>query len=401
MSSPQRLTAMILLVISIMVSTGPFATDMYLPTLPQLGEDLHASASLVQATISAFMIGMAVGQVVVGPLSDSHGRRPYLIGGTLVAVGGGVLAAAAPTIEVLIAGRIIMGLGSGAAMVVARAIIPDLAKGPELARSFSLLMLLQSVAPIIAPILGGLLAEPVGWRGLLWVLAGLAALQAVLGILILGETHPPQRRTAGGLQAFVGNLGGVLGSRPFVGYMLAMGLFAAAFFSYIAGSPFVLQQNLGFSVGQYTAAFASFTALMSVGALVNTRLVERFSPARISTAVLAVAVLGSATVLLAGLGAAPAPAAVVMCGLLLAVSGNSIVLANTSALATEAAGRYAGTGQALLGAVPFGLGGLISPLVGVSDNQVLSLGVIMTVSTVAALGFFRWAVRQHAAHSTS
>lgn len=305
--------------------TLPFAVDTYLPALPELGEELTASDPLVQFAMSAFMIGMAIGQVIIGPISDSLGRYKLLLISAIFAV------------------------------------------------------------------LGGILTEPIGWRGIMWLIVGLTVIQLVLSVVVLGETLPPEKRSSGGLKSFGANLRSVFSRPPFVWYVLASGLTTAAFFSYISGSAFVFQGQLGLSVGQYTFMFASLSVAMGVMSGWNTRLISVYSPEDITRNVLFVQLLGAAVVVLAGV--VFQNFWVVLVGTLLVVVPNSINMANLTTLGTRAAGERAGTGQAMLGAAQFALGGLISPLVGMGENQVLAMGAVMIVCTAAGFLCLEMGVR--------
>src|SRR5699024_4961257 len=178
----------LLLALALLSATAPFATDMYLPTLPAVGEEFGAPDSVVQLTLSGFFIGMALGQLMVGPISDVIGRRKLLITGAIVALVASAIAALSPSIAVFIAARFLQGLGGGACVVLARAQMTGLVSGREAAKTYSLLMAILAIAPAVAPIAGGLLAEPIGWRGIYWVLAGLHAVQLLVVLRIIPET---------------------------------------------------------------------------------------------------------------------------------------------------------------------------------------------------------------------
>ena len=178
----------LLLALALLSATAPFATDMYLPTLPAIAEEFGAADSVVQLTLSGFFVGMAVGQLTVGPISDVIGRRRLLLGGAIVALIASAMAALAPSIAVFVIARILQGLGGGACVVLSRAMVPDLLSGREAAKTYSMLMAILAIAPAIAPIAGGLLAEPIGWRGIYWVLTGLHALQLLVVLTIVPET---------------------------------------------------------------------------------------------------------------------------------------------------------------------------------------------------------------------
>ena len=287
-----RLNGGTLAAFALLAAGGPFAIDMYLPAFPAIAADLNTTPSLVQLTLSTFMVGMALGQLFVGAISDTRGRHRLLVIGAVVSVAASASCALTTHINLLIAARFILGLGSGACVVLARACVSDLAHGRSAARAFSIMMTIQGLAPVIAPILGGLLAEPIGWRGLFWVLTGLAALQLTVAVLVVRETLPAESRTSGGLKAFFGNLVAVLRNRRFVGYLLAFSFGFGGLFAYISASPFIIQGQLGLPPVVYSVVFALNSLGIVVGSTINARLVKRVEPhvlLRNATYVLAVA----------------------------------------------------------------------------------------------------------------
>lgn len=238
--------------LALLSATAPLATDMYLPGLPVMSESLGTSTVGIQLTLTTFMAGLGVGQLIVGPLSDGWGRRRLLLAGTVVLALSSALCATAPTVEVLIAARLIQGFSGGTGIVLARAVIADRARGNEAARLFSVMMIIGGVAPIVAPLLGGVLLGPIGWRGIFWVLTGLAVLMIVAVLTVVPETLPPERRHSGGLAMLARNFGTVIGNRRFVGYAATFALGFGAMFSYISASPFVVQEVLGMTPGQFS-----------------------------------------------------------------------------------------------------------------------------------------------------
>ena len=241
----QQLTTPLLMGLALLSASAPFSIDMYLPALPGIVDDLDTTQSMVQLTLSGFLVGLAVGQLIVGPVSDAVGRKKLMVGGAVVAMIAAVLAALSPDIEILILARLIQGLGSGACVVLARAVVPDLARGEAAARAFSLLMTIQGVAPIVAPVVGGLLVEPLGWRGLFWVLAGVALLQLLVSVFVVRESMPVGDRSPATVRGVLGNYAYVLGNPGYRGYLVTFAFGFGAMFSYISASPFVLQEQLG------------------------------------------------------------------------------------------------------------------------------------------------------------
>ena len=375
------MTTGLLLVLALLSATGPFATDLYLPSFPVMTEDLSASATGVQLTLTAFLLGMGTGQLVFGPLSDRYGRfRPLLLGSA-----GFVLASAAcalaPTLAVLIAARLAQGLCASAGVVIARAMVADLTTGATSARTFSLLMTIGGVAPVVAPTIGGLLAETAGWRGVLWVLAGLALVMFVCAASVLSETQPRAHRSSGPVLA---GLAAVLRKRKFLGYAV---LFASTFgvlMGYISASPFIYQNLMGLSASAYGVAFGINALGLVASGFISARLARRVPPRKTVTA--AVSVLLAMSLAILALTVTAAPPLLLAVPILCAASSVGFIMGNTTSLALAEVGRAAGSGSAVLGGGQFFAGALVSPLTGLAGGEsALPLAVIMTLSALAAV----------------
>lgn len=235
-----RITVALLVTLALLSAVAPFATDLYLPAFPRMVDDLQTSPTNVQLTLTAFLVGLAAGQLIFGPLSDRFGRVKPLVIGATICVAASVVAVLAPTIEVLIAARLAQGLTGAAGMVIGRAIISDLATGREAARAFSLMMIVGGVAPIAAPLAGGFLVEPLGWRGALAIILALVVAMLVAALVVIRETHTKERRAR--LQDEKISAGSPLRdltSRTYVGNLLAFGFAFAVMMAYISASPFV------------------------------------------------------------------------------------------------------------------------------------------------------------------
>ncbi|OOL27649.1 MFS transporter [Rhodococcus rhodochrous] len=369
--------------LALLSATAPLATDMYLPGLPVMSESLGTSTVGIQLTLTTFMAGLGVGQLIVGPLSDGWGRRRLLLAGTVVLALSSALCATAPTVEVLIAARLIQGFSGGTGIVLARAVIADRARGNEAARLFSIMMIIGGVAPIVAPLLGGVLLGPIGWRGIFWVLTGLAVLMIVAVLTVVPETLPPERRHSGGLATLARNFGTVIGNRRFVGYAATFALGFGAMFSYISASPFVVQEVLGMTPGQFSLIFAVNSVGLVAGNIVNTRLIGRFEVRNLLrygvTQMLAAGVLLVLAVLVADTNRW-----LVLPLLFLVVSSLGFVMGNATALAQGQVPKAAGTGSAVMGASQFGLAALVSPLVGLGGEDT-ALPMALAIAISAAL----------------
>lgn len=373
-------------VLAFLTAVAPLATDMYLPAFPRMAEDLGTSASAVQLTLTTFMIGLALGQLVIGPLSDQRGRRGLLILGTAVSTVAGAVCALAPDIGVLVGARFVHGFAGAAGIVLARAVVADRASGAAAAKLFGLMMMIQGIAPVAAPLLGGGLSGAIGWRGIFWVLTAISAVLLVCVLVLVPETLPQERRTTGGLRATAHDARRVLGNRRYLGYTGAMVFAFAGMFAYISASPFVLQNVLGLSVGWYSVAFAVNALGIAAASAVNARLVGRFSPmALLRTGVIALVVVGVLLVVDATVLGLPTWPTLVL--LFASTASLGLVAGNATGLATDEAAGAAGTGSAVMGALQFALGAAVSPVVGLAgESSAVPMALTMAVVALLAAG---------------
>jgi MFS transporter, DHA1 family, multidrug resistance protein len=384
-ASPVRIAeraplALWICVLALLTSIAPLATDMYLPALPEVATDLGAGASAVQLTLTSFLVGLALGQLVIGPLSDAWGRRRLLIAGTLLALVASIACIVVPSVGVFVAARFLQGFGGAAGVVLSRAVIVDRTTGDRTARLFSLMMAINGIAPVVAPLIGSALLGVGNWRVVFVALTVLTAVMAVGALFTVPETLPVERRVQGGLRSTARDLRSALTRRRYLGYTIAFALAFAAMFAYISGSSFVLQDTLGLSTGAYAAAFGANAFGLIATSILSGRLTSRFGPRRLLFGgLVALSVLVVVLLVLALVGMPLWPALVV---LFLAQSSLGFVLGNATALAAEEVRDIAGTGSALMGALQFGLGAVVSPLVGSSP---VLMAVIMTAAALLSL----------------
>jgi DHA1 family bicyclomycin/chloramphenicol resistance-like MFS transporter len=395
-AAPRRVG--LILILGALGGFGPLSIDMYLPGLPALARELGASASEVQLTLSACLLGLALGQTLSGPLSDALGRRRPLLVGLAAYVVASLLCALAPSVYALVALRLVQGAAGAAGLVIGRAIVRDLHEGHALARFFSILMLVSGLAPILAPIVGAQLMRFTSWRGVFVALALFGALLLVAAGLALRETLPPERRQTGGLAATVATFRRLLADRAFVGYALSGGLAIGAMFAYIAGSPFVLQNVYGASPQTFSLMFgANALGIMAVGQL-NARLVGRLAPVRLLATGLTLGATGGLSLLVAvatGAGGLPA----VLASLFLVVASLGLVLPNASALAMAGEPRTAGSASALLGLLQFVVGALAAPLVGLG-GETTAWPMAVVIATLGLAGLLTFWLLAAGRHST-
>ncbi len=280
------------LILGSLSAFGPLSIDMYLPALPQLGRDYHAGASVVQLTLTACLAGLALGQLVAGPLSDSLGRRRPLLAGIALYAATSLLCVFAPSVYALVGLRLLQGTAGAAGIVIARAIVRDLHAGEAAARFFSLLMLINGLAPILAPIIGGQLLRVTSWRGIFVALTLIGAALWLGALLGVKETLAPEDRHRGGLRQTGATFALLVRDRTFVGYALALSCGFGAMFAYIAGSSFVLQDIHGVSPQLYSIVFAANALGIVACSQINRALVGRVSLHRLLAAGLVAAACG-------------------------------------------------------------------------------------------------------------
>jgi DHA1 family bicyclomycin/chloramphenicol resistance-like MFS transporter len=377
-----------------MTGIGPFSMDMYLPALPRIAGEFHAGASRVQLTLTACLVGLAVGQLLTGPLSDRWGRRrPALAGLGLYAVFS-LLCALAPSAEALSAARLAQGVAGGATIVISRAVVRDLHAGAAAAAYFSRLMLVFGVAPVVAPSAGSLVLRYTSWPGVFVVLAVIGALILVAALGGLPETLPAERRHTGGLAETARGMRSLLHDRGYVGYVLALGMAGAGLFGYISGSSFVLQQVYGASPQLYGVLFGlNALGFVLVGQL-NGRLVHRVPPRRLLGVALVIAVAAAVALVVAARWHSLIAVAV---PLLVFMSALGMVLPNTTALALDLHPGRAGAASALLGAAQSLCGAVVAPVVGLAGSGTATpMALAMTAAAAGGLVAFLGIARRAA-----
>ncbi|MDH2393200.1 Bcr/CflA family multidrug efflux MFS transporter [Streptomyces sp. HNM0663] len=390
-AAPRRAALLVTLVLGGLTALPPLSMDMYLPALPAVTESFGAHAATVQLTLTACLAGMALGQLVVGPMSDRWGRRRPLLIGMAVYVAATAVCALAPTAELLIAFRLVQGLAGAAGIVIARAVVRDLYDGIEMARFFSTLMLISGAAPIIAPLIGGQVLRVTDWRGVFLVLTGVGLLLTLVVVAWLKETLPPERRHTGGVGQALRTMRGLLADRVFTGYMLTGGLAFAALFAYISASPFVVQEIYGASPQTFSLLFGlNSVGLVAVGQINGKLLVGRIALDKALGFGLAVITLAATALLLmtsgvfGDVGLAPVAA-----GLFTLMSAMGLAMPNTNASALMRAPHAAGSASALLGTSSFLVGALASPLVGIAgEHTAVPMAVVQLGCALAAVACF-------------
>ncbi|TCV97644.1 DHA1 family bicyclomycin/chloramphenicol resistance-like MFS transporter [Luteibacter rhizovicinus] len=381
------------IVLGLLSAIGPFAIDMYLPALPSIGKSLGADVGTVQLSLMVFFMSMGVGQLIYGPLSDMIGRkRPIYIGLSIFALGS-IGCAMAPDIHTLIFFRFVQGLGACAGMVIPRAIVRDMHTGTDAARLMSLLMLIFSVSPVLAPLTGSLVIKLASWRGIFWVVTGAAGLGLLMVATVLKETRPAEHRRESGIASAMAGYRTLLGDRHFLGVVFIGAFGIASFFAYLANSSFVLINHYGLTPTQYSLAF-SVNAVSFIGA---SQFTARFGGRYGLKRVVRTAVIGYAVtmVLLAAITASGVDRLGVMMGLLVVGYGFlGLVIPSSAVIALEEHGAIAGTASALMGTLQFGTGALVIAILGrFIDGTSLPMVMGIAACSLISLTFARVTLR--------
>jgi len=384
--------ARLALMLGAFVALGPLTIDMYLPALPTIREQLGTTSATVQLTLTGTLVGLALGQLVIGPLSDAMGRRRPLLAGTALHIVASLLILVAPNVAVLGVLRVLQGVGTAATAVVALAIVRDLFDGRAAATMLSRLFLVMGVAPVLAPTIGGEILRFTSWRGVFALLAAYGVVVLALGALGLRETLPAERRHRGGVTDSLRTYRGLLRDRRYVGLIVVAGLTMAALFTYVSGSSFVYQQEFGLDEQQFGLLFGAGAVWLISATQLNPVLLRWWEPAQILvTATVAGTAAGGVLLALAATGTGGLFGVAVPLWAVLFASG--LALPNAPALALADYGASAGSAAALLGAVQFGVGAAVSPLVGLLGNDALAMGAVIVAALLLAVAVLVVVVR--------
>ncbi|QGQ45837.1 Bcr/CflA family efflux MFS transporter [Metabacillus sediminilitoris] len=375
--------------LSLLGMLGPFNIDMYLPSFPDIANDLGTRASLVQLSLTACLIGLAVGQVVVGPISDAKGRRkPLLVSISLFAVSS-LLCALAPNIETLVAARFLQGFTASAGIVLSRAVVRDVFSGRELSKFFALLMVINATAPMIAPMAGGaiLLMPSSNWNTIFYFLSLLGIFIVLMVAFRLKETLPPEKRMPSSVGQSVRTMGSLMKDRSFMGYALTVGFVHGGSFAYVSGTPFVYQ-------GIYDVSPQVFSILFGINGLAiisGSFIIGRFGGIVGEKRLLrnAVIIAVSATFVLLIMTIIEGPLATLVIPIFIYMTTMGMILTSSFTLAMEKQGHRAGSASAVLGLLPLLLGSMVSPLVGIDESTAVPMGAILfSTSFIGSIAFF-------------
>lgn len=370
------------LMLGALVALGPFTIDLYLPAFPEVAAGLQASDAAIQLTLTATMIGFGLGQLIVGPLSDSFGRKKPLLIATSLHVVASIGVALAPTVEWVMVGRVFQGIGAAGGAVVAMAVVRDLFAGQGLIRMLSRMALVTGLAPVLAPVIGSQLLRVVDWREVFFVLAAYGVLIGIIVAAKLFETLPPARRGTSEKGIVAKRYKKLLTDPAFVGIAIVGAMTFTTLFAYLSSSSFVLQDVYGLSAQQYGIVFGVNSLGLVTCTQIASRLMRRFPPRTVAGLGLSVMSAGALSLLIGAFfdaGLFP-----VMASLFFVVSPVGLIMPSVQVTALANHGHEAGTAASLIGAANFGIAGLLSPVVGVLGISVVSMAIVMVGALVVA-----------------
>ncbi len=378
-----RVGATVVATVVFLTAIAPLATDMYVPAFPAVAAELSATATQVQLTLTTFFIGMALGQLAGGPVSDQRGRRAPLLAAIVAMTTASVLCAVSPTIAVLAGARVVQGFAGGWAMVIGRAVIIDLARGAQLVRVLNLIAAVGGIAPIVGPLLGAVILQLTNWRVSFWTVATLGVAMIITVLAAVPETLPKDRRHAGGLRAFTAASRELLHNRRYVGYVIVSGSAMGAVFAYVATSAFVLQSMNRMSPIGYSIDFAANAAGMTAAALIAARLAGRVATHKVIL-VGQLAALAAGVAMLIGAIWFDTPLLVAMVSFFVLMTAQGLIGPNGGALAAAEVPDHPGTGSALLGFVQWVAAGTIAPLAGLGGEHTAIPMAVLMITTISA-----------------
>jgi MFS transporter, DHA1 family, multidrug resistance protein len=372
------------LLLAVFCALGPFTVDMYLSSFPEIMSFFDTNASMVQASLTSALLGLSLGQIIIGPLSDVHGRRKPMLFSMVLFFISSFGCAISPNVEVFIVLRFIQGFSASAGLVIARAIIRDMYDGVELTKFFALLTTITSVTPLLSPLAGSAVISFSSWVGVFIVTGIVGIYLTIMTVWKVKETLQLENRISSDFKELLNNYKTLLQDRRFMGYGLASGILFGGCFAYISGSPFIYQNIYGVSPQLFSILFALNGISLMLGAQVVKRMAERTTPHKIFVIGLFTSLISSLAVLIVVLSHGPLAALVVSLFLFNAALG--IVGPISFTLAIESQGHIAGSASALLGILPFLLGSITSPLVGIAgEYSAVPLGVIIFATSLLAV----------------
>ncbi|KAA8995252.1 Bcr/CflA family multidrug efflux MFS transporter [Affinibrenneria salicis] len=393
MQSTRSSSAGLILVLGLLSMLMPLAIDMYLPALPVIAKEFAVEAGRVQLTLSTYMLGFAVGQLFYGPMADSLGRKPVIMGGTLIFALAAMACALAQNVEQLIWLRLLHGLSAAAASVVINALMRDMFSRDELSRMMSFVVLVMTVAPLAAPVLGGWMLIAFSWHAIFWLIAALALLATLLVHRMIKETLPVEKRQRFNLRTTLGNFGTLFRHRPVFCYMLAGGFSFSGMFSFLSAGPFVYIDLHGVSPQNFGYYFAINVVCLFLITLINSRTVRRFGALNMFRLGLGIQLCMGIMLLLVCAFDLGFP--LLVAGVAMFVGCIAMVTSNAMAVILDGFPHMAGTASSLTGTLRFGLGALIGTVLSLAPaHSAWPMVISMALCSIAAFAFYLYASRQ-------
>lgn len=377
------------ILLGLLAFLGPLNIDMYLPSFPGIASDLQTSATLVQSSLTACLLGLALGQLVIGPISDARGRRKPLLIATFLFAAASTLCALSPNIFILIAARFLQGFTASAGVVLSRAVVRDVFSGKELTKFFALLMVINAVAPMIAPIAGGAILsfESASWRSIFYALCFIGLFIVIIVGWKLKETLPQDMRIPSSIGASVKTMGSLMTDRSFIGYALVVGFIHGGSFAYVSGTPFIYQEIYGVSPQTFSILFG----INGIAIITGSFIIGRFSGIVSEKSLLQAAVVISltATSILLMMTIMKGPLATLVISIFIYMITIGMVITSTFTLGMAKQGHRAGSASAVLGMLPLLLGSIFTPLAGIREASAVPMGIILfTTSLIGFTVFF-------------
>lgn len=377
----------LILFLGMLSAFGPFVTDMYLPTLPSMAEVFHTTTSLVQLGLATSMLGLAVGQIFFGPLSDKYGRKAVLISAMILFAVSTVASIYSPSIEFFNFCRFLQGLGGSGGIVLSRSIATDCYSGRELAKTLAVIGAVNGIAPVTAPVIGGLVSEAVGWQGIFWILFGIGAV-ILLMCMVFKESHDKDKRHKGSVGSLLLKFPEIFRLKYFVVYTILYAFTCGTLFSYISSASFIIQNHFGFSELQFAIVFGVNALGIGIGSAMSLKFRNMKNAAVFGAAgtVLATALQVGAYIFLPSFWPYEIPTFLMLVSI-------GFILTSATTLAMDEGRMMIGTASAIFGASGFLSGGIVSPLVGIGNIMTTTL-ILLGICSIGSLIFAFWAYRR-------
>lgn len=368
---------------------GPLNIDMYLPSFPGIAEDLDTSATLVQTSLTACLLGLAIGQLIFGPLSDSLGRRKPLLVALPLFAGASILCALAPNIKILIAARFLQGFTASAGVVLSRAVVRDVFSGRELTKFYSLLMVINAVAPMLAPMAGGAILsfEGTSWKNIFIFLSLIGLVIFAIIAWKLKETLPVEQRMPSSISITVKTMGNLLKDRSFIGYALVVGFVHGGSFAYVSGTPFIYQNIYDVSPQVFSVLFGINGLAIIIGSFIIGRLGGIIPEKSLLQIAVIINLLTTFLLFIMTIIQGPLASLVVLIFIYMITIGMTVTSTITLGMAKQ--GHRAGSASAVLGMLPLLMGSFFSPLAGINEASAVPMGAILfTTSLIGFTAYF-------------